>query len=101
MAFDPLSCLGGVFMVGMTRRGDSDQTHPFWLRSIAGIATALLVATVSGVASGFVSAQVVLREHAVKIEKLEERQVEDRVMLRDSVRDVSNRLRDVEMRKFK
>ena len=100
MAFDPLACLGGMFFAGITRKTD-DEDMPIWRRALAGTFTAIVVAGVSGIAGGYVSGQIVLREHEIKIGQIKERQTEDRAEIKGEIKDVSLRLRDLELRRTK
>jgi hypothetical protein len=96
MAFDPLHCLGAVFLAGITRKHDpdGDGDNPVWKRVIGGIATAMMVGVAGGGTGGYVAAQVALARHDVKIEELEKRAAEHRAEDREEFRDIHQLLRE-------
>lgn len=103
MAFDPLHCLGAVFLVGMTRKTDKSNEEPppgpiktMFMRTTAGILTASLIGVTGGATGSYVTTQILLARHTIKIEQLEIRQTEDRIQHKDDIRDTNARIRDLE-----
>lgn len=101
MAFDPLHCLGAVFLAGVTRKQDpnGDGENPVWKRVMGGIATAMMVGVAGGGTGGYVAAQITLERHTVKIEEIEKRAAEHRAEDRDEFKDVHSLIRSLEKRR--
>jgi len=93
MAFDPLHCLGAVFMAGTLR--DSKVEDPFWKKAILGVVTAIIVAAASGISSGY----VLTREVNVKLDLVMDRLRDDRNSLNEELRELKARIRALEARK--
>ena len=101
MAFDPLHCLAAMVFAGMTTRRTDDNTQPAIRRWIMGVASGVAVGLTGGVAGGYLGSAIALAQHEVKLEQLKERQAEDRVERRGDIRALSDRLRDLELRRIK
>ena len=93
MAIDPLHCLGAILMTGGAMKPGEE---PAWKKSMLGIATGFGIAVITGVSSGFLASYVSLNEHAVKINAIMDRVSEDRALVREELREVRARLRDLE-----
>lgn len=101
MALDPLHCLGAMVFAGMTTRRTDDNSQPAFRRWILGVASGVVVGLVGGMAGGYLGSAIALAQHEVKLEQLKERQAEDRSERRVEIRALSDRLRDLELRRLK
>lgn len=96
MAIEPLHCLGAILMTGSTMKPGEE---PIWKKSLLGIATGFGIAVLAGLSSGFLASYVSLNEHSVKINAIMDRVSEDRALVREELREVRARLRDLEVRR--